>query len=236
MAAEIIGGAYNGDLMLGVVKVLIQHVSLLTLAVLAVVFVASVWVFGELVRRETSHRRLALLSQWARSRGLRLDDSDDAPRAADFLAPLAAFNPSIDLLIHGPSIAIVQVRTENPTAASAPTATAPRWHLLLRRLDHQWPMTALRPTAHTFSIVDLFGMSSYPSLGSTERFVVFGAAAESALALSDSAIPALLPPDVGLLLAGSFLILDFTTRPFDQIEFGRMIDLAEQLAPRLARK
>jgi hypothetical protein len=222
--------------MLGVVKILIQHVSLLTLAVLAVIFVASVWIFGELVRRETSHRRMALLRQWARSRDLRLEDSSDAPQAGDFLAPLAAFNPNIDLLIHGPSIAIMQVRTENPSSASAPAATAPRWHLLLRRLDQDWPMTALRPTAHTFSIVDLFGMSSFPSLGSTQRFVVFGVVAESARALSESAVPALLPPDVGLLLDGSFLILDFTPRPFDQIEFGRMIDLAEQLAPRLGRK
>jgi hypothetical protein len=94
-------------------------------------------------------------------------------------------------------------------------------------------MTALRPTSHTSSIIDLFSMSSFPSLGATQRFVIFGADGAAARSLSDSTAAALLPPDIGLILHGMFLILDFTSRPFDQIEFGRMIDLADQLAPRL---
>ena len=73
-------------------------------------------------------------------------------------------------------------------------------------------------------------MTSFPSLGATQRFVVFGGDAEAARALSETA-PACSPPDVGLLLHGEFLILDFTSRHFDQIEFERMIDLAEQLSP-----
>jgi len=43
----------------------------------------------------------------------------------------------------------------------------------------------------------------------------------------------LLPPDVGLLLHGRHLVLDFSDRPFDAIEFGRMLALADQLAARL---
>ena len=45
--------------------------------------------------------------------------------------------------------------------------------------------------------------------------------------------PALLPPDVALIVTGNRLILDFSTRHFDEIEFDRLIQLAEQLAPRL---
>jgi hypothetical protein len=219
--------------MLAAVKVLIEHLSLVTMAVLAAIFTASVWVFGQLVRRETSHRRSAILSEWARTRDLRLVDPANTPRASVFMTPLAGLNPKIDLLIHGPQTAIVQVRTDISGAASVTAATPQRWNLLLRRLDQDWPITALRPTAHTSSIIDLFSMSSFPSLGATQRFVIFGADAAAARSLSASTAPALSPPDIGLVLHGPFLILDFTSRPFDQIEFGRMIDLADQLAPRL---
>jgi hypothetical protein len=34
-------------------------------------------------------------------------------------------------------------------------------------------------------------------------------------------------------LAGDYLILDFSTRPFDEVEFDRLLDLANQLTPRL---
>jgi len=232
-AAKIIGGPYNAGRMILAALSPTNHMSPLTLVVLAIVFIASVWVYGQLVRRETSHRRMAILGEWARSHDLRLTHPADAQDAGDFLTPLGPFNPRIELLIHDKQLALMQVRTGNSPSASAPAATAPHWHLLLRRFDQNWPTTALRPTAHTFSIVDLFGMTSFPSLGATQRFVVFGGDAEAARALSESA-PALLPPDVGLLLHGEFLILDFTSRHFDQIEFERMIDLAEQLSPRLA--
>ena len=47
--------------------------------------------------------------------------------------------------------------------------------------------------------------------------------------LARSTLMALLPPDLGLLLVGRHLLLDFSARPFDPIEFGRMIALADQL-------
>ncbi len=34
----------------------------------------------------------------------------------------------------------------------------------------------------------------------------------------------------GPLLWGNWLVLDFTKRPFDPVEFGRMLALAEQVA------
>ena len=41
---------------------------------------------------------------------------------------------------------------------------------------------------------------------------------------------ALLPHDLGLVLQGRRLILDFSTRPFDGIELSRIVALVEQLA------
>jgi hypothetical protein len=46
-------------------------------------------------------------------------------------------------------------------------------------------------------------------------------------------VAALLPPDVGLLLAGENLVLDFSTRPFDPLELQRVDALAEQIVMHL---
>jgi hypothetical protein len=48
-----------------------------------------------------------------------------------------------------------------------------------------------------------------------------------------SMLIALLPHDLGLILHGRRLILDFSTRPFDGIELSRIVALVEQLAAHL---
>lgn len=82
-------------------------------------------------------------------------------------------------------------------------------------------------------MIDLFALTGYPRLGSIDRFVVFGTASEQAATLSESFSRALLPPDIGLLLHGPWLILDFSSRHFDVIEFNRMLALAEQIVVHL---
>ena len=44
-----------------------------------------------------------------------------------------------------------------------------------------------------------------------------------------SHLRALLPPDVGLLLHGEHLVLDFSARHFDALELSRMLALADQI-------
>ncbi len=66
-----------------------------------------------------------------------------------------------------------------------------------------------------------------------QRFMIFGRDAHAAKTLAESTIPALLPADIALVLDGNHLILDFTARPFDEIEFERLIRLSDQLIPRL---
>jgi hypothetical protein len=204
-------------------------ISPLVLSTLFVILAASVWVFATLVKRETRNRRGLALGQWARSRNLRSMPTDaDLPA----LAPLKQFKPEIQLLFHGENLTVVQFHTAETVLASA--VLPPRqWHLLFRKLGATWPTTALRPTAHAISAVDIFSLSSYPSLMPTQRFVIFGAEPKSARALAESSASALLPADVGLILYGDSLILDFSSRVFDEIEFDRLIDLAEQLEQHL---
>lgn len=206
------------------------HLSPGVLLVLFLILGASLWVFAMLVRRETRHRHLVAMAQWARSHDMRLRrrDGDSSP-----LFPLEQFNPKIRRSIRGRGITLAQIETADAGITAADSAKR-QWNVMLCDLKTPWPATALRPTAHTVSLVDLFSLSSYPSLMPTERFMVFGSEARAATTLAESSAPALLPPDIALIVTGNCLILDFSTRHFDEIEFDRLIDLAKQLAPRLS--
>ena len=203
--------------------------SLKVILTLLVILGACVWIFVELVRRETRNRRAVALAQWARSRNLRVmgNSSQDLE-----LWPISQFRPKIMSAISGREMTLARIETAEAGVTNA-VASQRVWNVLVKKLQSEWPATALRPTAHIVSAVDLFSLSSYPSLMPTERFVVFGSEARAAQMLAESGLPGLLPPDIGLIIAGNYLLLDFSGRPFDEIEFDRVIDLAEQIAPRL---
>ena len=80
---------------------------------------------------------------------------------------------------------------------------------------------------------DLFALKRFASLLPPDRLVAFGTDSAAARRLALSKIPALLPPDLAVVLHGSFLILDFSSRPFDTIELTRMAALVDQLAAKL---
>ena len=106
------------------------------------------------------------------------------------------------------------------------------WNVLVRNLDADWRPTGLRPVAATASVLDLFSLSSFPTMG-TERFIAYGTDSAAARAVTRSMLRSLLPPDVGLLLHGGQMVVDFSARPFDAIELSRMVALADQLATHL---
>jgi len=201
------------------------------LAVAVVILVASGGVFVVLVRRWTSHRWRTAMAEWARPRRLTVHlPPDHAPLPA-VLTPVTTHGSQTLLIVKGELLQIVQLQTTDPPAGKG---SGPfRWNLLIRQIESQWPATGLRPVSHRVSALDFFSLSSFPSMGETDRFVVFGTDSTPARVLSKSMGRALLPPDVGLLLIDRWLILDFSTRPFDTIEFGRMIALADQLAGKL---
>ena len=208
--------------------------SVLVLLVLLAILAASSLTFAALVRRWTTHRARVVLGDWAREAGFRFH-----PAPGDLLPPPLHLLATQRAVIHAALLShatfIARITTAAPPHASripSPDDTV-AWNLLIRHLPVVWRPTGARPTPADRSILDLFSLSSFPLLGTTERFTVFGTDSGDARILSGSMARSLLPPDIGLLLHGSELLLDFSHRPFDPIEFERMLALADQLAQKL---
>jgi len=201
------------------------------LGLLLLMLLAASAVFSLLVRRETVWKKWVGLSDWARRNGATLWRGQAAtlPQELAFLDPL---RPRARILLKGSNWTLVEI-LGNPPPQSGNRGG--RWRILLWRIDGDWPPTGLRPVTHLASLVDQLSLTSFPSLAGGGRFVIFGSAATAAKALAQSSAEALLPPDVGLILARNVLMLDFSPRPFDTIEFGRMLALSQQLAQHLPR-
>jgi hypothetical protein len=132
------------------------------------------------------------------------------------------------LTIAGATTHALQMQTAQGSRTD--TSQFTRWHAMVRRVESTpWLPTALRPRANASSLIDLFPMTSFPSMLPPERFVLFGTDSAAARALANSKLPALLPPDVGLLLHGQTVVIDFSSRPFDTIELSRVTELVEQI-------
>jgi len=196
--------------------------SWVVLFTLLIVLGSSVAVFVWQVRRWTTHRGWRDLLDFSRERGLVLSRPDEAPgEPFDRLG-----NATVTTQLASDKLKALQLRL-------AQGETNTRWHVLVQKLPSAWPTTALRPSTAPASLIDEFALSSYPQMGDVTRFVVFGSDSHAARVLSKSEARALLPPDIGLILYGQHLVLDFSARPFDGIELGRMIALAEQLVGHL---
>jgi hypothetical protein len=198
------------------------------LLILILITCASAAVFAWQVRRWTTHRGWRELLDWSRERGFSLSRPESpAPEPFDRIAGARV---------------ITRLESDKPRATRALQlhvapgggVEATRWHVMVRQLaSSPWPTTGLRPATAPASVLDQFSLSSYPRMGDTARFIVFGTDSQAARILSKSQARALLPPDVGLLLHGQFMVLDFSSRPFDGIELGRMVALADQLVQHL---
>lgn len=188
------------------------------LVALTVILVASVAMFVWNVRRSTDQRVELELEQWAHNNRLSLHPA--VPGVVREILPEIQFNRALGdgdrtlVLGHGP------------------WGTA---HLLVTRLPTDWPPTALRPTHGEPRPIDALPLKAYPTLPGTERFLTAGTTLHPARLLADSHVRALLPPDLALLLHGPHLVLDFSTRPFDTLEFSRLLPLADQLLGNLPR-
>jgi hypothetical protein len=202
------------------------------LATLAAVLAASwitFWVLGE---RSTVQRQSVALLEWGRDHGFRLRECPAGP--PEPLADLRNQGVVVRTCLAGQNRMLLRLERAEAHEAPAPAARrAPagpgRWNLLVRTTRNLWPPTGLRPVQNPHSALDLFSLTSFPLLGPTDRFIVYGTDGTAARKLSRASARGLLPPDVGLLLAGPHLILDFSARPFDEIEFNRMIVVADQL-------
>ena len=232
---------YDAQQMLAVAEYNVQvpRFSPLVLLTLLVLLGVSAAVFVWQVRRWTAQPGWRALLDWSRERGFRLSRPQAPPRepfdrfAGALMTTLLESEQTRAMQLEVPPMA-----APTPAAAGGPGAGAAgvepsRWHLLVRQLGSAWPATGLRPAHLPASLLDQFSLSSYPRMGETDRFIVFGTDSAAARVLSKSHARALLPPDIGLLLHGRHLVLDFSTRPFDGIELGRMVALADQLVRHL---
>lgn len=194
---------------------------------LLLVLGASSVVFWIHVRRWTLNRTFIALRDWAGSAGMKLN----RPPAASVPLPLASLTlppPSALISLAGQRTVLLQMDTPAQAGGSPQ-----RWNVLVREMEAVWPVTALRPSTHERSLVDLFALTPFPSLLSSERFTVHGVESLAARAMTASKLMALLPKDLGLVLHGRRLIMDFSTRPFDEIELSRVVALADQLVQNL---
>ena len=182
--------------------------------------------------RWTHNHLWVALGDWANRNGFKLRR---AKRGAGSPVSQAAYIAAAVRVVSlvGRRTTIVQIETPAPDGA----ATGPqRWNVLVREIKVDWPPTALRPALHERSLIDLFRLSSFPALLSSERYTLHGIDAAAAAAVVSSVLMGLLPHDLGMLLYGKRLVLDFSTRPFDGIELSRMVSLVEQLVERLPEK
>ena len=186
---------------------------------------ASIATYVMLVRRWTSRRQWVSLSQWARESGYQLRPL----RRADLPGPLQEIvrdDERVRFHLCDPRTTLAQFETD-PVTAGAPS---PKWNVLVRHRPGVGPSAGLRPAAQALSLIDLLPLGKFATMSLGDRFVVHATEPAAARRLAESHAVALLPQDVGLILLENHLVVDFSSRPFDPIEFGRVVALADQLA------
>lgn len=197
------------------------------LGVLLAVLIASSAMFYIVIWRWTTQRGWIELSDWAVNHRFRLDGRRDA-RCSQAVQLLPS--PDAHVSLSDGAIELQRIRTPlGPGSRNEPGT----WHILVRRLEADWPATILRPAARAVSLADFWPLATMHAMWPGERFVVYGQSRTVLRAMGRSSARGLLPPDIGLILSGHFLILDFSSRPFDTLEMQRMISLAEQLVTHL---
>jgi hypothetical protein len=190
---------------------------------LLVILAASGRMFYVLTKQWTTHRPVAALRDWARDHDFELQPHSSTV-LPESLAGLSALDPRIDVMLSGDRTLLIRVST-----VAKPTSPRPVWHLLIRETVNAQSPAGLRPVQSTASFLDLFSLNGFPSLLPPERFVVYATESKDARALAGSHTRGLLPADIGLLVHGPYITLDFSARPFDTIEFDRMLAVMEQV-------
>ncbi len=196
----------------------VPQFSVIVLLTLVVIFLASLAIFYVQVYRWTTFTRRFALREWAKR-------AEFKPLQGSFPAivgPVIAMSPLVNDQFTNDRMTILRLRSSSGT-----------WNVLINKLETPWPTTGVRPVANASSVLDLYSLASFPTLTTGERFVVYGTDSAAAKSLAGSSLRALLPADIGLMIAGQEMLLDFTSRPFDDIEFNRMIALADQLVAHL---
>lgn len=191
------------------------------LLALAAIFLGATATFFVLVRRWTVNRQWTYMSEWARERRFRQRPTDEI-----LPPPLDQVGLQPQLLISSGTITIVDFTPPLDEDQR-------RIHVLHRRSELPFELGGLRPIHAKVSFLDRFKLPAFPMITENERFTAIGVDSAAARRVANVA-RRLLPPDLGLLVQNDALIVDFSSRPFDTIEFDRMIALSDQLVSQFA--
>jgi hypothetical protein len=190
---------------------------------LLVILLASGAAFYVLTRQWTTHRPVESLREWADERDFKLQLGPDIALPAA-LQQSATLNPQIELMLTCGRIVLIRLST-----TARPASPRPVWNLLIQESTAAQNPAGLRPASASTSFLDLFSLNGFPSLLPPERFVAFAGDSRDAKRMAASPARGLLPADIGLLVHGPYITLDFSARPFDPIEFDRMLAIIKQL-------
>lgn len=172
------------------------------------------------VHRASHQRRWLELKQWLRNNHMSLVDTPPGPLT--------------QLL---PGVTWTRILADATRTLATGHTAAGNLHILLLRTNStsNFPPTALRPTSDTTShpLFTTPDLRAYPTLPGGERFTTYGTTLHAARTLANSQVRGLLPPDLAILLTGPHLVLDFSTRPFDPLEFSRLLPLVDQISQHL---
>lgn len=192
-------------------------------ALLLLILAASAAVFFVSVHRETTHRAQMRLAEWAEQNSfVKMNAEFGVPRPVDRLSP--PMSMTIGYYRHGSRL--VHARTPGIDPGDPPA----QWNLAIRHVATMSPPVGLRAADVSRSIVDLFKLEPSPRQSSNARFVIVGEDLVAAHKMAEGSSRALLPGDLSLLRIDDYLVIDFSSRPFDPIELGRMLGLLDQLA------
>lgn len=195
------------------------------LALLALIVAASSAVFWFSILRETRHRARRRMEDWAeRQRFTWMNNEFGVPRPLD---RLRAVSMQLIMGVYNRNTRLIHVRTPPADA----TETAGHWNLAIRQVASASPPVGLRAKDANRSFLDFFELEHAPSVSKSDRFTLIGDDLLASRKLADGSGRALLPADLSLLRVDEYVVIDFSARPFDEIELGRMMALIDQLAP-----
>jgi hypothetical protein len=196
--------------------------SVAVLFTLLFILIASGCVFRVLTQQWTTHRPMQALRDWAGDRRFKLHQLPiPLPPSLHGLQPL---DPRIETLLTRGPVMLIRL-----TTAAKPAQPRPIWNLIIRETPQSQAPAGLRPADATTSFVDLFSLTGFPSLLPPDRFVIYATESRDARQLLASHVRGLLPADIGYLIHGPFVTLDFSSRPFDSIEFERVMTIMDQI-------
>jgi hypothetical protein len=203
---------------------MLRRLDPVSFSIITAIAVGSSAVFFALCRRELNRRRDLRLTEWASGAGMK--PIDPALFSVPPLFPIA------DRYVVRTVVGFMDVRTavlSMRTALRGESESA-SWNVAYRTMLSTSNFAGLRPVRVERSIVDLFAETPAAHQTAAQRFVVVGSDLAATRRLAESSIPSLLPADLGLVRVGQHLLIDFSTRPFDEIEMNRIKSVLDQVA------